>query len=125
MEIEVVAGILYRDGKYLLAKRNKNKSLGGKWEFAGGKVENNESYQEALRRELLEEFGVDFTIGKFLGSNRHQYPNINIHLHAFLVSCHITHLASKDHEEVRWVKKDELLSYDLAEADIPLVNFIK
>ncbi|MDH4091965.1 MAG: (deoxy)nucleoside triphosphate pyrophosphohydrolase [Cyclobacteriaceae bacterium] len=121
-EIIVVAGVLYNNDKILLAKRNQNKSLGGKWEFPGGKVEKGETHKRALKRELIEEFGVAFEIGEYIGSNAHEYRDFIIQLHAYKVPCSILDLSSSDHDEVHWVNKAAILSYDLADADIPIVD---
>lgn len=120
----VVAGIVMNKDKILIAKRKLEKPLGGKWEFPGGKVEQHEALSSALERELFEEFGHRFRIGQYLGFITHQYPNFSIQLHAFNVSSDFDSLLSTDHDEVLWVSKSELLSYDLAEADVPLVALI-
>ena len=70
--IEVVAGIIYNnENKFLVAQRNLKKDQGGLWEFPGGKVEKEESYQEALKREIKEEFNADIEVMEYIGENIH------------------------------------------------------
>ena len=64
--IEVVAGIIYKDNKFLIAQRNLNKAQGGLWEFPGGKVEKNESYERALKREIKEELNADIEVIEYI-----------------------------------------------------------
>ena len=80
----VVCAIIEKDGLFLIAQRPYGKSLGGKWEFPGGKIEINESEQEALRREIREELGVDRDIGIRLTPSTHDYPDFTVHLIPYL-----------------------------------------
>ena len=84
----VVAAIIKRDDYYLLAKRNKDKYMGLKWEFPGGKVEENETFKEALSREILEELNVNVDIHNKIAEEKYQDDQINIVLHYFLCSMH-------------------------------------
>ncbi|EEX0647584.1 CTP pyrophosphohydrolase, partial [Escherichia coli] len=68
--IEVVAAIIERDGKILLAQRPAQSDQAGLWEFAGGKVEPDESQQQALVRELNEELGIEATVGEYVASHQ-------------------------------------------------------
>ena len=70
--IDVVAAVIIDDdGKILIAKRKKGKTLENYWEFPGGKVENNESETDCLKREMYEEFGVEINISKYLTTSKH------------------------------------------------------
>ena len=71
--IDVIAAIIEIEGKFLIGRRKKEKSLGGKWEFPGGKLEPLEEHKECLIRELREEFGVEIEVGNLLGENTHDY----------------------------------------------------
>ena len=84
--INVVAAIIRKDDFYLLAKRNKDKYMGLKWEFPGGKVEENETFKEALSREILEELNVNVDIHNKIAEESYQDDQINIVLHYFLCS---------------------------------------
>lgn len=78
--IDVVAAVIESEGKYLIARRAVHKAQGGKWEFPGGKVEENESFEDALAREFMEEFGVKLSVDGVLLTAQHNYPDIEINL---------------------------------------------
>ena len=80
--IEVVAAIIERDGKILLTQRPAQSDQAGLWEFAGGKVELDESQQQALVRELNEELGIEATVGEYVASHQREVSGRIIHLHA-------------------------------------------
>ena len=120
--VVVTCAIIEKDGKILLARRAPGKSLGGKWEFPGGKVKNGESPEECLKRELEEEFGIRTRVGKFITSNKHDYSHIAIDLVAFQTEYLSGDYILKDHDKIEWIKPDCLLNFDLAEADIPIAR---
>lgn len=111
------------DGLVLVAQRPPHKHLGLKWEFPGGKVDPGERPPAALLRELREELGCEATITRNLPSFVHDYGNVRIEMFPFV--CHLapTSPAPHPHEHValRWVPPAELLSLDLAAADLPVV----
>lgn len=124
--IEVVAGLIYKEGNVLIAKRSTgDPNVLGKWEFPGGKVEPGETYEEALEREFKEEFELEIKTNKYITNNVCEYPTKTVDLR--LYSCEYVsgefHL--HDHSEYKWVEKDKLLEYDLAPADIPLAKYVK
>ncbi|MFA4979209.1 MAG: NUDIX domain-containing protein [Sphingobacterium sp.] len=92
--ITVVCGIIFKNNFVLICRRKPEKSLGGYWEFPGGKVEDGESDEESLRRELI----------------------------SFV--CETENIASEstDHDQLEWVKVSDLLSWKLAPADIPIAK---
>jgi len=122
--IQVVAAVLERDGNYLIARRAHHKSLPGKWEFPGGKIESGESSEVALERELNEEFGIKTLIGKHLISTSYSYPEISIELIAFEVKYLSGDFILSDHDKIDWVKASNFRKYDFAEADIPIIDFL-
>jgi 8-oxo-dGTP diphosphatase len=79
----VTCAIIEKEGKILLARRVKNQELAGKREFPGGKVEDGESHEECLKRELEEEFGIQADVGKFIATNKYHYDHISIELLGF------------------------------------------
>ncbi|VTP63380.1 CTP pyrophosphohydrolase [Serratia rubidaea] len=83
--IDVVAAIIARDGKILLAQRDAQSDQAGRWEFPGGKVESGESQPQALARELAEELGIEAAIGSYVASNSWQTGERLIRLHAWRV----------------------------------------
>lgn len=122
--ILVTCAIIKKKGKILLARRSANQKLAGKWEFPGGKIEDGESPEECLKRELGEEFGIWVEVGRFITSNKHTYDHISIELLAF----HTKHISGKftlaDHDKIEWVNPTELMNYDLAEADVPIARIL-
>ena len=122
--IKVVAGIIIRNNTVLIARRASHKSMAGKWEFPGGKIEVGESPERALEREILEEFGVAIRVGQYLASNAHDYGDFKIELLAYRARFVKGKFELTDHDQIAWVSKAELKNYDLAEADIPLVEKI-
>ena len=122
--ISVTCAIIEKDGKILLARRAPDQKLPGKWEFPGGKVEDGESPEECLKRELEEEFGIRAEVGKFITSNEHHYDHISIKLLAFNTTYISGTFTLVDHDKIEWVSPEELLDYDLAEADIPIAEML-
>jgi len=122
--IDVVAAVLIKDSRILLAQR-KCDDHAGKWEFPGGKIEQGESPQQALAREMNEEFGVDCSVGEYIGESRFDYGNKQIRLLAYFVEYCTGEFECREHAAIEWVKPEELKLYDLAEADIPLVESIR
>jgi 8-oxo-dGTP diphosphatase len=121
--IHVVAAIMSdSQGRILIARRKKNKMNGGKWEFPGGKVDPGEDHITALKREMEEEFGIDVIVDKHFISMDYQYEDIIIRLHAYLVGKPEGHLQLLDHDEIAWVRREDLLDYDLAEADLAIAK---
>jgi 8-oxo-dGTP diphosphatase len=118
---KVLAAIMERDGRLLLAKRKKGDRFEGLWEFPGGKLEPGETPEEGLKRELREEFGIETRVGHFLCSVRYTSPTQSIKLLAYEVT-HITgQFSLYEHEEIRWVFLEELKQYPLAEPDAALI----
>lgn len=123
--LEVVAGIIYNnDNKFLIAKRNLKKSQGGLWEFPGGKVEENEIYEEALKREIKEEFNADIEVKNYVGDNIHHYPERDIKLIFFKAKLISEKIELLEHEDYKWIVKEEKNKFEFAGADEIIFNLI-
>jgi len=120
--IEVVAAVIQYKDLFFCVQRNEKGSLAYKWEFPGGKIEQHESHQEALKRELKEELNLDVEIGQHVSTVHHQYPSFFIILHGYIVKVNDDQIKLNEHIDFKWLKKHELLSLDWAEADIPIVK---
>ena len=125
-KIDVVAALIRKDDGVLIAKRaTGDKNVLGKWEFPGGKIEHGESEMTAIEREIKEEFEIEIKANKNLINNVYKYPTKTINLK--LIECF--YISGKfnlhDHTEYKFVAANELLDYDLAEADIPLAEYVK
>jgi len=121
----VTCAIIEKEGKILIARCAEGQKLAGKWEFPGGKVEDGESPEECLKRELEEEFGIQVEVGEFITSNKHTYEHISIELMAYRVKYISGEFTLTDYDTIEWVAPEELLNYDLAEADIPIAMMVK
>lgn len=121
----VTAAILIIDGRILIAKRRLGDRLAEKWEFPGGKIEQGETPEQCLGREMQEEFQIQVSIGKFLGESIYHYDHGSIRLIAYRTYWEKGELIPKAHEEYQWVSKDQLKDYDFAPADIPFVEMLR
>lgn len=123
--ITVVAALIKKDGKILIAKRaTGDENTLGKWEFPGGKVEQNESEECAIEREIKEEFEMNIKAKRFIINNVCEYPSRTIDLRLYECEYVSGEFKLHDHFDSAWVELDELLEYDLAKADIPLAEFL-
>lgn len=122
--IDVVAGVIKKNGKFLIARRSKEKSLGGFWEYPGGKVEEGETDEESLKRELYEEFGITVKVKNHLVNSFYKYEKINVNLKAYLVDHLSGDFILRDHDAINWIDSKEFGKYEFAPADTPINNYI-
>ena len=115
--INVVAAIIKKNNLYFIAQRNRNKHMGLKWEFPGGKVNENETFEEALSRELKEELNIEINIYKKIAEEVYKDEKIDIILHYYLCSQKNGNLKLNEHENLAWVEKKDFEKYDFAEGD--------
>lgn len=97
-------------------------SLPGKWEFPGGKVEQGETPERALAREIAEELGVVVSVGEQLGSGTARAGSRLIRLDVYAAHLRSGALVLREHAQIRWASAAELPSFDWAEADVPSVE---
>jgi 8-oxo-dGTP diphosphatase len=121
---DVVAAVIKKDDCYLLAKRNKDKYMGLKWEFPGGKVESNETFEEALSREILEELNVSIDIHNKIAEEKYEDNEINIVLHYFICTLNKGDLLLSEHEAIEWVAKEDFDHYDFVAGDGNITSLI-
>ena len=123
--ITVVAALIKKEGKVLIAKRSTgDQNVFGKWEFPGGKVEINETEENAIEREIKEEFEMDIKAVRFIINSICKYPNKIVDLRLYECKYLSGEFKLHDHSEYMWVDKDKILDYDLAKADIPLAKYL-
>ena len=122
--LEVVAGIIEKDGLILCTQRNKGKYpyMDYKWEFAGGKVEKGETKEQALVREIKEELGIDIEVISFADCVLHNYPDFPIKLYFYNCKASNIDINLNVHKGYKWLKISELSALDWALADRPMVN---
>ena len=122
--LKVVAAVISQKNKILIARRKKGKHLELKWEYPGGKLENYEKEDDALKRELKEEFSIEASIGKYLTESFYEYDSININLKAYLVDSFSGDFKLADHDKIEWIKIEDIKKYDFAPADIPINDYL-
>jgi 8-oxo-dGTP diphosphatase len=120
-----IAGIAIEHGNIFIAKRLPGGEMGGKWEFPGGKVERNESGEETIVREFLEEFGVRVRCGDFLGESSFVHNNTKRILKAYRIYFSDYDFILNEHSEWRWVRADEIPCLDFTPSDLTLLPFIE
>jgi 8-oxo-dGTP diphosphatase len=124
-QIEVSAGILFRNGLLLLTQRRDGDHLGGLWEFPGGKREPGETFEVCLRRELREELGVEVEVGELLDTVTHDYPEKRVYLRFFrgrLLEGDPRPIGCQD---LVWVSRHQLRDYSFPPADCHLLNLLE
>ena len=123
-QIEVSAGLVFRDGKLLITQRHKDSHLGGLWEFPGGKREANETFEECLVRELREELGIEVEVGELLESLTHTYPEKTVSLKFFRCRWLKNEPRPIDCSDLKWIAAAELQDYEFPEADAKLLEML-
>jgi 8-oxo-dGTP diphosphatase len=120
--VSVVCGIIEKNGEVLSAKRNGSQTNAGLWEFPGGKVNPGELPCDALKRELIEELGVEVIIGRQLQPVFYVYPWISIELIPFVCKIIGGTLVAHEHEEVRLISMDDVRKLNWAPADLLVID---
>ena len=114
---DVVAAIIRKDGMYLIAQRNRDKYMGLRWEFPGGKVEPGESFREALSREIKEELSIVIEVHEKLAQESYKDDQIDVNLHYYLCTKKSGDTRLNEHESIAWVAKRDFDKYDFVEGD--------
>ena len=122
--IDVVAAVIKKDNKYFIAQRNKHKYFAYHWEFPGGKVDHDESFENALKREINEELSINIKIKNKIASEKHLDEKINVEVHYFLCEALNMNIILSEHEDMKWVFKQELLNYNLAPGDSKIIKYL-
>ena len=119
----VAAALIVRDREVLIGQRHANQPMGSLWEFPGGKIEQGESPQEALARELAEELGIRAEVGPAVTRIRHHYRRGGaVDLQFFAVREFTGEISNQIYQQVRWVKLEELTEYKFLAADRGLIK---
>lgn len=123
--IVVVGAVIVRDGQILCARRAAGSTLGGMWEFPGGKVEPSEAPEDALAREIDEELGCTIDVGPKITTTSHAYDFGTVNLTTYYCSITRGEPQPHEHSELKWAAPDELSRLEWAPADIPAVQMIR
>ena len=123
----VVAGVVRYEGRYLCMQKGQTKFsyTTQKYEFPGGKIEEGETAEEALRRELLEEMDYPVTVGPHIVTVSHAYPDFAITLEAYLCTAEHEAFTLKEHQAFCWLPVDRLPELDWAAADVGIVRALQ
>ena len=113
----VVAAVIRKNNKYLIVQRNRKKHLGLKWEFPGGKVKENETFEEALLREIKEELNIIINLHDKITEEKYKDEKIDILLHYYFCTQVSGTIQLIEHEDLAWVEKKDFKNYDFAEGD--------
>ena len=120
--ITVVAGIVWKDKVYLAARRPENAPFGGFWEFPGGKIEPEETPEQALVREFQEELDITPREWSFWKTVTHEYEKLSVTLLFFHITRFDGTIAPQEGHTVQWVTPEEACTLNFLEADIPIVQ---
>ncbi|MCU0599277.1 MAG: (deoxy)nucleoside triphosphate pyrophosphohydrolase [Desulfobacterales bacterium] len=115
--ISVACAIIKENGKILVAQRSETMSMPLKWEFPGGKIDSGETPAQCLKREIMEELGIEVDVGRALPHVTHPYPDFSITLVPFLCAITGGRLILNEHKAIAWLSPEGLNVLDLAEAD--------
>jgi len=116
------AAIFNSKGQLLIAKRPDDKHQGGLWEFPGGKVETGESVESALKRELLEEIGIEVLQCEPLVRIEHDYSDKSVVLDVWVVSSFSGVASGLEGQPIEWIDPIDRDSYQFPEANLPIIN---
>lgn len=122
--IRVVGAVIEKDGLILCAQRGKDKALGGFWEFPGGKIEADETPQQALEREIKEELLCEVRIKNKIVTAEHEYDFGIVDLTTFYCELVSGEPRITEHETIEWLPVSELDSLEWAPADIPTIDIL-
>jgi len=122
--VEVVAALIWDNGKFLICQRPAHKARALLWEFVGGKVEPSESKEQALIRECREELAVALSVGDVFTDVVHQYPDITIHLTLFNAVIADGIPQKLEHNDIRWISPAEIPLYNFCPADTEILKRI-
>lgn len=114
---EVVAALIWEQGRFLICQRPPHKARGLLWEFVGGKVEPGETRAQALVRECQEELAVMVTVGDIFMEVTHTYPDMTVHLTLFHASIAAGTPQMLEHHDMKWITAAEIPQYNFCPAD--------
>ena len=114
---EVVAALIWEEDRFLICQRPPHKARGLLWEFVGGKVEPEETKEQALIRECQEELAVTISVGEVFMEVDHDYPDLNVHLTLFNAAIIEGMPQMLEHNDIRWIAVEEIPQYEFCPAD--------
>lgn len=122
--IKVVAAVIKRNNKIFVTQRGYGEFKDG-WEFPGGKVEKGETKEEALIREIKEELDTVIKVDSYLDTIEYDYPDFHLSMDCFICSVVEGNLVLKEHEDSKWIKKEEIDILNWLPADLVILDKVK
>lgn len=122
--IRVAAAIILQEGSVFATQRGYGKWKDW-WEFPGGKIEENETPQEALVREIREELDTEIAVGDLFDTVEYDYPDFHLSMKCYICTVVSGNLVLKEHEAARWLNRENLDSVDWLPADLDLIRKLK
>ena len=122
--IKVVAAVIKRNNKIFVTQRGYGEFKDG-WKFPGGKVEKGETKEEALIREIKEELDTVIKVDSYLDTIEYDYPDFHLSMDCFVCSIVEGHLVLKEHEDSKWIKKEEIDTLNWLPADLVIIDKVK
>lgn len=123
--IDVAAGLVFEKGKLLITQRRPGDHLGGLWEFPGGKLESEETFEHCLVRELREELGIEVRVGQEIEDLTHSYPEKTVRLKFFRCELAAGTASALHAQALAWISAEELARYEFPAADARLIERLR
>ena len=122
---EVVAALIWEEDRFLICQRPAHKARGLLWEFVGGKVEPEETKEQALIRECQEELAVTISVGEVFMEVDHDYPDLNVHLTLFNAAIIEGTPQMIEHNDIQWITVTEIPQYEFCPADEEILRKLR
>lgn len=123
--VEVVAALIWDNNKFMICQRPAHKARALLWEFVGGKVEADETKEQALIRECQEEMAITLSVGNVFMDVVHEYPDITVHLTLFNATIAEGTPQKLEHNDLQWITVDEIDQYSFCPADTEILLQLK
>ena len=122
---DVVAALVWKNGRFMICQRPEHKARGLLWEFVGGKVEQEETKEQALIRECMEELNVVLSVSDVFMDVVHEYPDLTVHLTLFNATIAEGEPQKIEHNDIQWITPNEISNYEFCPADEEILKAIK
>ncbi len=122
IHVTVVCALIERQGRLLVAQRAVGRTMAGMWEFPGGKIQADETADQAIVREIHEELGCTIRPVRALRAHTHEYPDVTVTLMPYLCDLVEGEPSALEHAQLRWVAESELRDLEWSAADVPILE---
>ena len=122
--IDVVAAVIKKNNLYFIAQRNRNKHFAYCCEFPGGKVDKQETFENALKREIKEELSINIRVFNHIASKKYKDEKIDVNVHYFLCESLNENIILSEHEDMKWLQKNDLKQFKMAPGDSKIIKYL-